>query len=408
VAKPTATATALLTPTPSPTAEPTQTPTLTPTPISVSEPCGQQLPIRLPAEQSTHEWNVPPLADNIIPNDVLPALEYFFANPNSVSLTVYRLGYEGIGFYHNADQPMPLASVSKLIELVAYANAVEAETVDPLQTVEVDDLNRYYLPRSDLGAHNASLRELDSTTLTLNDVAWMMIRHSANSASDYLHDKLGQAVIEQTAVELGFTKHSAPCPWIGRFLTMGNPTRTSSNIAAIEQLTTSPDRYANEVVWLSDQYTTDAQFRQTAQRYWANRQAPLNAQRAFIEQLETRGTTREYAHLMAQLVTQQAGNAATRELLNWPLEQFTSNSERYASIGYKNGTFPGVLTTVYYAEPYWADTPIVLALFFNDIPNRTYQGWRRSFPHDDMAHWLMSNPSAIHIMHVLRDSAEKK
>ena len=390
-----------------PTATASPTPTPSPTPIIVAEPCGQHLPILLPQEDAAFDWHVPPLSSELIPDDVRPALEHFFANPNDVSLVVYQLGYEGIGFYHNADRPMPLASVSKLIQLVAYANAVDAGELDPNQSVTLDDLDRYYLPGSDLGAHRRALRELDTDNLTLDEVAWMMVRHSSNSASDYLHELLGQDAIEQTAVELGMTGQSAVCPWIGRFLTMGNPTREIRNTLAIEQLAANPDQYGHEVIWLTEQYARDEAFRQTAQRYWANRQASISAQRAFIDQLETHGTTLDYANLMGQLVSQQAGNDLIRAHLGWPLAQFASNQERYATIGYKNGTFPGVLTSVYYAEPFWSDTPLVVALFYKDLPNRTYQRWRRDFPHDDMAHWLMSNPNALHIMHVLRDGAEE-
>ena len=399
--------TKVITASPTATVLPTPSPLPSPTPIVVTEPCGQHLPIVLPQDEATFDWQQPNLSPELIPEDVQPALEHFFANPNDVSLVVYQLGYEGIGFYHNADRPMPLASVSKLIQLVAYGNAVDAGTLDPMQPVTVEELERYYLPRSDLGAHNAALRELDTEALTLDDVAWMMMRHSANSASDYLHDLLGQDVIEQTAIELGMGGQSAVCPWIGRFLTMGNPTRTQPNTVAIDQLAINLDRYGHEVIWLSEQYTQDEAFRQTARRYWGNRQVSLSAQQVFIEQLETRGTTRDYANLRGQLVSKQAGNDLIRAHLGWPLARFASNQERYASIGYKNGTFPGVLTSVYYAEPFWADTPIVVALFYENLPNRTYQRWRRDFPHDDMAHWLMSNPNALHIMHVLRDGAEE-
>ena len=113
---------------------------------------------------------------------------------------------------------------------------------------------------------------------------------------------------------------------------------------------------------------------------------------------------------MAQLIQDEVGSPATSRLirshLEWPIVEFPINQSRYNTVGYKNGTLPGVLTTLYYAEPYWSDRPIVVALFYRNLPQSTYRRWRREFPHDALAHWLMSNPRGIHIMHVLRDAAE--
>ena len=112
---------------------------------------------------------------------------------------------------------------------------------------------------------------------------------------------------------------------------------------------------------------------------------------------------------MAQLIQDQVGTPETSRLirthLEWPIEEFPINRTRYRTVGYKNGTLPGVLTTLYYAEPVWGDRPIVVALFYRNLPRQTYRRWRQEFPHDALAHWLMSNPNGIHIMHVLRDSA---
>lgn len=392
-------------PTATETLTPTVTATLVPSPTITVAPaarCGQLLPVVVTEPDRDFEWQVPFLSDELIPEDVMPAIEYLFEHPNDVSLVVYRLGYEGIGFYHQADRPMPLASVSKLVQLVAYGDAVEVGLLDPDQPVPLEDLEQFYLPRSDLGAHTRALRELDEDNVSLKDVVWMTMRYSANSSADYLHHLLGQTLIEQTIIDLGMEKHSALCPFIGRFLIMGNHTTDRSN--NVQTLADDHAAYGSHVIRLTDWYTTDAQFRTAAQSYWSNRQQPsVGTQVAFVQQLETRGTAQGYADLMAAIA--QSDNPHIRDPLEWPLAEFESNQANYATIGYKNGTLPSVLTTVYYAEPFWADQPIVVALFYKDLPNNVYQRWRRTFPHDAFAHWLMNNPNAIHIMHVLRDNA---
>jgi hypothetical protein len=67
----------------------------------------------------------------------------------------------------------------------------------------------------------------------------------------------------------------------------------------------------------------------------------------------------------------------------------------FTNLGYKNGTLPGVLNTIYYAYPDDGTAPIVVVLFFHDLPNDTYQQWRSALPHDELARWLLYDPAAI-------------
>lgn len=378
-----------------------------PTPIPIqnpSQPCGQLLPVILPsaAQENRFDWSIPPISGEVVPQTIRPALERLFAHPEDVSLVVYRLGYEGIGFYHNENQPMPLASVSKLIELVAYDQAVTAGTIDSTLPVSLADIEQFYLPRTDLGAHNRALRQLDAQTLTQDDAVQMMMRYSANSASDYIHHLLGQTVIEQTILDLNLGPHTAPCLFLGRFIGMAN--LSSSEMAALNQ---NSAEYGASVTYWADLYRENEQFKLAAQGAWSRgRQPNLQNQALFVDTFETRGTAAGYASLMARIASGQIGSPALQQQLEWPLEAFESNQIHYQRIGYKNGNMPGVLTTAYYSQPYWSDQPIVVVLFYKNLPLPVYREWRRTLTHDALAHWLMQNPQAIHILHVLRDAAE--
>ncbi len=352
---------------------------------------------------------MPYLDETLIPEDALPAVERFFSHPDDVSLAVYRLGYEGVGFYHNADRPMPLASVSKLLQLTAYASQVDAGTLDPAQPVDESDLEQFYLPRSDLNAHRRALAAYAAQPLVLADVVSMMIRYSSNSATDYLHNLLGQQLLEQTAIDLGMEGQSAPCSFIGRFLIMGDGSEADSS-ATIQTLANDEERYGLDVAARTDRYLNDPVYRVSAEQYWQQRRSPsIAAQTLFVDELETRGTAASYASLMARIVRGEIGsptsNRQIRDALEWPYDAFESNRELYQMIGYKNGSMPGVLTSVYYSWPLESDQPYVLALFYRNLPNDLYQTWRRELPHDAFAHWLMSDPNALHIMHVWRDGA---
>jgi hypothetical protein len=344
----------------------------------------------------------------IIPQAARPALRQLLEHPQTVGLAAYRLGQEADGVFLNADIPMPLASVVKIIHLVAYAEAVAAGRLNPLSAVSLAELENHYLPRSDLGAHQRAVAELTETGRTfatppqivLDEVPWLMIRHSSNAATDYLHRLLGQTAIEQTALSLGLTSQTAPCPFLGQFLAMSNHVRTANNdLAALEAYLADPLLYGQEVMWLTDAFVTDEQFRADEIAWRADqRRSSSSTQEFFTAHLNAHGSARDYAALMARLAQNGLSNGESsfiaRRFLEWPM-QFPVNQELFYNLGYKNGRLPGSLTTVYYAYPVTETTPIVIALFYRDLPNALYRDWRNSLPHDELARWLLSDPAAL-------------
>lgn len=418
-----ATAVLPLTHTPPPTSTPLM-PTATPTPFYSGErspACGQILPlVAAGSPPATTALDPDPEAlaalRERMPATAVPALERILARPDTVGLAVYRAGAEADGVFINPDMAMPLASVVKVVHLVAYAEAVSAGRLDPLAAVAVADLEAYYLPGYDLGAHNRSLADLAERErifgqpphLSLNEIPRMMMRYSSNAAADYLHRLLGQAAIEETAVSLGLSQQTAPCTWLGQFMAMANHTsRASNDRAALEAYLADPTVYGREASLLTDAYVTDAAFREAERAFHSQTRRPsFDTQYTFAQALNAQGSAREYAALMARLaqngLSHPDSSYLARTYLEWPMI-FPDNQVLFSNLGYKNGSLPGILTTVYYAYPRGEVTPIVLALFYRDLPDRTYREWRRSLPHDELARWLLSDPEAIpHLRAVLR------
>jgi hypothetical protein len=317
------------------------------------------------------------------------------------------VGDEANGVYLNPDTRMPLASVVKVIHLAAYAEAVGEGRLDPTTPVTLAELERYYLPFTDVGAHPAAVSEVEliggvfgePPSVLLEDVPRMMVRHSSNAATDYLHFTLGQATIEQTAIDLGLGLQTAPCPFLGQFLIWGNHTRVGNNNDAIQALIDDPAAYSVEVMRLAELYANDAGFR-SAEVAWRRRgrRQGLGSQMLASESLNAQGSARDYARLMATIaqdnLSSPGANAIVRRYLEWPME-IAVNQELFSSYGYKGGLLPGILTGVYYAYPADGSAPLVVALFYRDLPGSTYREWRRSFTHDELGRWLVMDPGAI-------------
>jgi len=400
---------------------PTNTP-IVPTPVPptstpyytgpLSPACGQILPL-LPTNTTpettslTVDETAATAVQEIMPATAVAAWQYILNHPDHVGLVAYRVGDEANGIYLNADVQMPLASVVKLIPLVAYVEAVSQGELNGAVSVPVETLDAYYLPGYDLRSHSRALSELrqqglisgDPAQVRLEDVPWMMVRHSSNAAADYVHLLLGQAAIEQTAVSLGLSQQTAPCTWLGQFMAMGNHTRTGSDYAAIQGYLADATGYGREASLLTDAYINDPAFRE-AERTWhqESRRPSVATQRSFSDALNAHGSPGEYAALMARIAQNGLSNPDSsflaRKYLEWPMV-FADNQEIFSNLGYKNGSLPGILTTVYYAYPIGEHTPVVVILFFHDLPTSTYREWRRTLPHDEFARWLLYDPAAI-------------
>ncbi len=375
--------------------------------------CGQILPILSDYDGALVEAIDPdPQAlaqlQELVPEFADSALERILAAPGTVGLAAYRVGEEEQGAYLNPDVPMPLASVVKVIHLVAYAEAAAAGVLDPTATVFLDELQAFYLPNIDLGAHNRALEELeengrlfaDPPAMLLDEVPGMMIASSSNAATDYLHLLLGQEIIEETAVSLGLTSQTAPCPFLGQFLVMGNHVIANSNsYQTWESYMADPQSFGRDAMLLTEAFSSDDEFRQTAVD-WRNRtrRPSGQTQRLFSQDLNAQGSAADYAALMARIAQNGLSGSESsyiaRRFLEWPM-RFADNQALFSNLGYKNGILPGILTTVYYAYPQGESAPIVVAIFFRDLPGRTSREMRDNLAQDELARWLLKDPQAI-------------
>jgi beta-lactamase class A len=378
-------------------------------PYDLDEPhCGILLPVTLDAPPPVTAPFAVTSLPAAVPAAAAPALQELLQHPARVSLVAYELGQEAEGIFLNAATPVPLASVVKLVHLVAYAAAVQNGELDPEEQVPLADLERYYLAGSDLNAHQqavAALRDAGVVTgeppsVALSEVPRMMIEFSSNAATDYLHMLLGQERIEQTARDLGMSGQAAPCPFLGQFLLMG---QGDESLAAVQQLIADPAQYSVDVMSTTLAFSEGSAATTTTWRgRW--RRPTLEAQQLFSAVLNSRGTARAYADLMARIATNQLGpweqNVRIRRYLEWPT-QFPINQEKLAWIGYKGGSLPGVLTVAYYAQPWDRAQPVVVALFFHDLPLDTFRTWRQNLPHDELARWLLRERDAIPTLRAL-------
>ncbi len=119
---------------------------------------------------------------------------------------------------HRGDEPMPTASMAKLIHVAAFAAEVAAGRIDPDQRVPLADWQRHYVSFQGTGLDGgAHVRALDylripakdgvpddpARTVTLDQLADVMVRFSDSAAPDALRDRIGDAPLQRVMDRYG-------------------------------------------------------------------------------------------------------------------------------------------------------------------------------------------------------------
>ena len=161
---------------------------------------------------------------------------------------------------------------------------------------------------------------------------------------------------------------------------MGNRSRTVSDNLAVQGFINDPESYGREVMRLTDLFANDEAFRELESTpRWQH--ANLQTQSLFSDHLNAQSSARNTPNLWLRFTQNQIGspyvNILVRRYLEWPMV-FAANQELFSTVGYKNGSLPGVLTTVYYAQRLEDGAQVVVALFYRQLPMNQYQNWRRN------------------------------
>jgi D-alanyl-D-alanine carboxypeptidase len=326
------------------------------------------------------------------------------ANPNTTAVVAYTLDeqgqpvMDGTEVFYSADIPLVLASTMKTIILAAYEDAVERGKLDPEEQISIADLEAYYLPKTDGGAHVAGLASLGlaadadgfardrTATLSLDEIARIMIHNSGNAETDYLMARLGSERISTTMEVAGFKNHTPFHSILGITLAMFNHesplieiNRRQSLLAEVAEgnfntLEAMSELYLNNPAWRSAQlaFMQSEEFTAVANQMGWEGQVAAN-------QLFPQGTAREYAQLMAQIASGKFISPVISARIQQKLESSPADDpmrllfhQRY---GAKDGSAAGVLTLVSYSVPKSGalnGKTRVVVILTNDLP---YQTW---------------------------------
>ena len=286
-------------------------------------------------------------------NDAHFITRFLKENPTRSSLYIIR--NEDVVISRNEKQLMPLASTVKLLIAYAYTINVSQHALSGKEQIDIDDVNRFYLPGTDANAHKNWLDEMERKTIlhnnliVLDEVVKGMIRYSSNANAEYLIDKLGIDSINKAISEASINDHTPIYPFVSSLIASQKPDKenlVSESWAIHERLKNNDNSFLEsfKIPKLPDQ------------KIWSDK-LPAS-------------TTKDYCSFMHKINTGRLPdkNAADhlKEILAWPFDFNPINKKHFTSLGMKGGSTAFVVTETLFASDK-SGTNTALAIFFNDL-----------------------------------------
>ena len=311
---------------------------------------------------------------------------YNFINANKSRASVYITVNDTVIARLNENKLMPLASTVKILVAIEFAQQATHEMLNENSFVRLDELNKYYIPNTDGGAHEAWLEYAKKTnaiqgdSIRLIDVARGMTIFSSNANTEYLMDLLGFDAVKDNISLFKMKQHTAIYPLVGALFLYQVPNKKTNEDKVLKAIAKLSDKqYSMEAYDMHMQLKEDSSFRSTfrpddltqkMQKLWSDR-LPAS-------------TTKEYVQLVAALNNREILDEdvyfTIGETLEYPMENkaFQSVFKHY---GTKGGSTSFVLTHVIYLT-LKNGTRMEIAIFFNDLwpqEEKKLEGWLDPF-----------------------------
>ena len=133
-------------------------------------------------------------------------LKYFKKHKDRLSITIKEDGIDTLTI--NSDQKFPLASTLKVLIAFNFVKAVTNKRFSINDKVELDELDKFYLPNTDGDAHPRWKKSINNPAdVSLMEVAKGMMQFSSNACTDFLINKIGIDTINNSLDSLQLDSH---------------------------------------------------------------------------------------------------------------------------------------------------------------------------------------------------------
>lgn len=309
-------------------------------------------------------------------------LAYMAEHPEKASLVVMDVGAADARIRYQGTAARPVVNVSRLVLLLAYAEAVARGQHAPDEGVALADVDRYHLEARGQGGHPSAVERLrgegavTEDSLTIATLVRSMMQYNDEAAADWLLMTLGYPTVDGTREVLGWPARATPLPSSGRTLSWRHP---QMDATPAERLGVLADQtrstYADDVLELTDAFTAAGPFRDEVLTLVRERgtEISLQDQRALAQVTYPTGRATEYAAFLTSLLQDSLGSPAVSDRMRAALERSVgadtlAGTLPVEAIGSVSGAFPGMISFAAYARRPDPLPDRVVVSFIQDLP----------------------------------------
>lgn len=309
-------------------------------------------------------------------------LDYIAAHPDQASLVVYELGAREKGIFFRPAVRRPIVKTDHLLLLTEYVRQIQTGRLRPQQPVSLDSLSVFALPGAGRGNHKEAVAHWNAendvrtdSTVALREVIGAIAEFDDTAAADWFMTKLGRLQLQSLSTRWGLSNSGSPIPASGVHLSWSSlpPEKTAASQPVRYYRSMSRESYTNRIYDLTRALRRDSSFRRQKRRQLKRRGSGLSVrqQRALAEITYPKGTSADYANLLARSLDGTLGSRRVEKFLHRQIETSLPSESAETSIralGTHAGAVPGIINLVGYIRFADSRPPRVCAFFLEGLP----------------------------------------
>ncbi len=267
----------------------------------------------------------------------------------------------------NPNKIMPLASTVKIILAIEYAEQSANGLINPDELVPLKELDKFYLPNTDGGAHPGWLesvnKKISDKQISIREIAKGMIEYSSNANTEWLLNKLGINNVNNRLDSLGLENHTKIYNVVSALFAGKELFPDLKGKELREKLSQlSMDEYIDATNIIHQKLLTDTLYKKEIGDF------SMGIQKIWSDRLPS-STVEEYVSIMKKINSRTYFSEDAQKYLDEVMEYILenpANREWLEHSGMKGGSTAFVLTKTLYATDKNGNKT-EMAYFLNDL-----------------------------------------
>lgn len=305
-----------------------------------------------------------------------PIIKHLLLHPDQNALMVIH--NDSVILERNIDTPLPLASISKIVIAIVYAEAVGLGKLEPEQLIDISSLERFDIDDENY-ANWKVLGEkegwLNQQKVPLKYVAQGAVRLSASTNADFLIDLIGIDSINQWLLDHSLDQHGPIFPFNASAILAHNNQQLKQEEFIAQMDLISEAEYYQQTLAIQQKLSIDEDgtYKQAIPKKDAHNKKYLKIWSDHF----TKAAAKDYASILNLLSQRQSYSGEIQAQLDFLFEDWTFQenpdiNQTLDHLAYKGGSTGYLLNTVLYTTDKEGNRSIVIT-FLNDLNPKKHQ-----------------------------------